>query len=46
MKSNGVRIAGSILALVASVGGTIAGLVTVLFGGVGKATGETVSTVP
>lgn len=40
MKNKGMRIAGGVLALVASIGGTIAGLVTVLFGAVGKATGE------
>jgi hypothetical protein len=32
MKSKGMRIAGGVLALVASVGGTIAGIVTVFFG--------------
>jgi hypothetical protein len=37
MKSKSMRIAGSVLALVASVGGTIGGLVTVLLGAVGKA---------
>jgi hypothetical protein len=40
MKSRGMRIAGGILALVASVGGTIAALFTVLFGAVGKAAGH------
>jgi hypothetical protein len=36
MKSKGMRIAGGILALVASVGGTIGGFITVFFGAVGK----------
>ncbi len=40
MKSKGMLIAGGILALVASVGGTIAGLVTVFFGAVGKVAGN------
>jgi hypothetical protein len=37
MKSKGMRIAGGVLALVASVGGTIGGFVTVFVGAVGKA---------
>lgn len=40
MKSKGMRIAGGILALVASVGGTVAGLITVIFGAVGKTAGD------
>lgn len=37
MKSKGMRIAGGVLALVASVGGTIAGFCTAAFGAVDKA---------
>jgi hypothetical protein len=40
MKSKGMRIAGGVLALVASVGGTIAGFVTVCVGAAGKALGD------
>ncbi len=40
MKSKGMRIAGGVLALVASTGGTIAGFITVVFGAVGKAAGD------
>jgi hypothetical protein len=40
MKSKGMRVAGGILALVASIGGTIAGLVTVLFGAAAKVSGD------
>ena len=40
MKSKGMRIAGGILALVAYIGGTIAGLITVLFGAAGKAASD------
>ena len=40
MKSKGMRIAGGILALVASIGGTIAGLVTIFFGAAAKVTGD------
>jgi hypothetical protein len=35
-----MRIAGGVLALVASIGGTIAGFVTVLVGAAGKAAGD------
>ena len=44
MKSKGMRIAGGILALVASVGGYIAGIVTIFFGAVGKAAGDYTTT--
>ncbi len=40
MKSKGMRIAGGILALVASIGGTIAGFITGLVGAVGKVSGD------
>jgi hypothetical protein len=40
MKSKGMRIAGGILALVASIGGTIAGLVTLFFGAAAKVAGD------
>jgi hypothetical protein len=40
MKSKAMRIAGGVLALVASVGGTIAGFITIFFGAVGKVAGD------
>ena len=40
MKSKGMRIAGGVLTLVASIGGTIAGLVTILFGAAAKVSGD------
>ncbi len=40
MKSKGMRIAGGILALVASIGGTIAGLVILFFGATTKLAGD------
>ena len=44
MKSNGLRIAGGILALVASIGGAIAGFVTIFLGAAAKVVGDYTTT--